>query len=185
MLEGPYYSARMILPEVFKLIGGAGSYLDVGCGPGDWMQVAYKWGCSPILGYDVRTTDGVRVPPRAIYEIKDVLERKTLPPQQFDLVVCVEVAEHIPPEKSQRLVAYLVRAAKSYILFSSAPPGQGPVGPGPNLHCNEQPPEFWEELFARRGFVPDRRISQIVQGFDRIDPWYRTNITAFVPKTGL
>jgi hypothetical protein len=86
---------------------------------------------------------------------------------QADLVVCLEVAEHLPPEAAPVLVDTLCRHGKR-ILFSAAPPGQGGTG-----HLNEQPPAYWAELFARHGY----RYQDIVRHrlSPEVSPWYRHN----------
>ena len=56
-----------------------------------------------------------------------------------DLVVCLEVAEHVPPLSAGDFIASLTRLA-SIILFSAAIPYQGGDG-----HLNEQWPEYWAD----------------------------------------
>ena len=51
-----------------------------------------------------------------------------------ELVCCVEVAEHIRPERSLDLVGTLTRLATRWIYFSAAPPGQLGRGPGSSCH---------------------------------------------------
>jgi hypothetical protein len=67
-----------------------------------------------------------------------------------DLCICVEVAEHIPNQHSELLVAACASAADA-VIFSAAPPGQ--TGQG---HINLQPPAFWNTLFLKNGMHCDR-----------------------------
>lgn len=64
----------------------------------------------------------------------------------FDLALCIEVAEHLPPDRADYLVDLLTSSADT-VFFSAAHPGQGGT-----LHLNEQPREWWLEKFRARGF---------------------------------
>jgi SAM-dependent methyltransferase len=64
-----------------------------------------------------------------------------------DLAYCIEVAEHLPPELGDRLVAF-VAALGPRVLFTAATPGQGGQG-----HVNEQPREYWITRFAGHGMT--------------------------------
>ena len=44
---------------------------------------------------------------------------------QFELVLSLEVAEHVPPEHTAELIERLARATSKYLVFSAARPGQG------------------------------------------------------------
>ncbi len=67
---------------------------------------------------------------------------------RYDLVCCVEVAEHISPSRSEDLVDTLAPLASRWIYFTAAPPGQGGHG-----HINCRPHEEWLAMFAERGWV--------------------------------
>jgi hypothetical protein len=67
---------------------------------------------------------------------------------QFDLVTCVEVAEHIEPHRSDALVQNLCDSAKRFIYFTAdETPGR--------LHINARPHGWWIGAFAERGWVVD------------------------------
>ena len=70
-------------------------------------------------------------------------------PQRYDLIVTIEVLEHIPIADSERVIANLC-AYTDDILFSSTPFDYKEA-----THCNVQPPEYWAERFARHGFYRD------------------------------
>ncbi len=75
----------------------------------------------------------------------------------FDLAYCFEVAEHVPPELGDRLVAFLSGLAPS-VLFSAAQPGQGGHG-----HINEQPADYWISRFAAAGMEFDTGRTKAVR----------------------
>lgn len=64
----------------------------------------------------------------------------------FDLVLSIEVAEHIPRDRHEALFDFLVSRAGRLIVFSGARPGQGGHG-----HVAERPELEWREEFTRRG----------------------------------
>lgn len=69
--------------------------------------------------------------------------------QRYDLIVTIEVLEHIPKAESERAVANLC-AHTDDILFSSSPNDHKEP-----THFNVQPPEYWAEQFALHGFYRD------------------------------
>ncbi|MGD2155988.1 MAG: glycosyltransferase [Anaerolineales bacterium] len=70
-------------------------------------------------------------------------------PQKYDLIVCIEVLEHLHQSESERALVNLCQHTDD-ILFSSTP-----LDYKESTHFNVQPPEYWTELFARKGFLRD------------------------------
>lgn len=68
---------------------------------------------------------------------------------RYDLIVSIEVLEHMPPAAAEAAVANFCRHADD-VLFSSSPTDFGEA-----THVNVRPPEYWAELFARHGFIRD------------------------------
>ena len=68
---------------------------------------------------------------------------------QYDLIVSIEVLEHMPPAAADAAVANFCRHTDD-VLFSSSPTDFGEA-----THVNVRPPEYWAELFARHGFIRD------------------------------
>lgn len=67
----------------------------------------------------------------------------------YDLIVSIEVLEHMPPREGEAAIANCCRHTDD-VLFSSTPSDfREPT------HVNVQPPEYWAELFARHGFYRD------------------------------
>jgi hypothetical protein len=66
---------------------------------------------------------------------------------KYDLVVCVDVLEQVPPADSDRVLENLC-AATDRVLFSSTPFEYAEPALG-NVHA----PEDWSAQFARQGFV--------------------------------
>jgi len=70
-------------------------------------------------------------------------------PQRYDLIVCIEIVEHMPAAESQKAIANLCQHTDD-ILFSSTPFDYKEA-----THFNVQPPEHWSEIFAQHGFFRD------------------------------
>ena len=61
---------------------------------------------------------------------------------KYDLVLSLEVAEHMPPEHIDKLAESLAAATSKYLVFTAARPGQGGTGHVPgSMHSKE----WWRE----------------------------------------
>lgn len=69
--------------------------------------------------------------------------------RQYDLIVCIEVLEHLTPHDAERAIENFCQHSDD-IIFSSTPSDfREPT------HINVQPPEYWVEVFAQNGFFND------------------------------
>src|SRR5258705_2503097 len=120
---------------------------DVGWGPGTWLKAALDFGIFDVFGID-----GVDVPekqflvPPSRRKIQDFTKSWNLG-RRFEVVLCMEVAEHLPKLHASTLIDTLV-IHSDYVVFSAACPGQGG-----QHHVNCQWPAYWQSLFNRRGFA--------------------------------
>lgn len=95
----------------------------------------------------------------------------------FELVICLEVAEHLPPSQADTLVNNLFNHCGEWLYFSAATPGQG----GHN-HLNEQPHEYWIEKIRSRGFEYHLDLSKQLREFAGANTklsWLRDNSMIF------
>jgi glycosyltransferase involved in cell wall biosynthesis len=94
-------------------------------------------------------------------------------PRRYDLIVCIEVLEHMTAADGEKSIANLC-ATTDDILLSSTPFDYQEA-----THFNVQPIEYWAERFAVHGFVRDvdfdaSFITPWAIRFRRtIDPWHR------------
>jgi SAM-dependent methyltransferase len=68
---------------------------------------------------------------------------------RYDLIVCIEVLEHMPPADAQAALSNICRHTDD-VLFSSSPNDVAEA-----THVNVRPPEEWAEAFAREGLLRD------------------------------
>ena len=99
--------------------------------------------------------------------------------RQFDLVLSLEVAEHLPPQCAQILVDSLTRLGP-VIVFSAAIPYQG----GTN-HLNEQWPTYWARFFEDKKYIPVDCIRKRIWQNNKVGLWYAQNLIIFVREDDL
>lgn len=115
-------SANEIVPLVLELIQPK-SVIDVGCGVGAWLSVFRECGIEDILGVDGNWVDKNMLEiPENRFLVFD-LTTPVLMNRHFDLVVSLEVAEHLPSECAEIFIDSLTRLGPT-ILFSAAIPFQ-------------------------------------------------------------
>jgi glycosyltransferase involved in cell wall biosynthesis/SAM-dependent methyltransferase len=147
--------------------------LDLGCGTGTWLRVLQSGGRRQVFGVDIEVVDpaDLEVDPDLILTAD--VGRKLDLHQRYDLVVCLEVAEHIDAQFADTVVDNCVRHA-DLVLFSAALPGQQGFN-----HVNEQPPRYWAERFQRHGYIVLDLIRPLIWDDPQIPVWYRQNMLLF------
>lgn len=155
------------------------SVVDFGCGQGAWLSVWKKLGAQEVAGLDGPYIDRSRLLIEPIDFHPSDLSKPIDLGRRFDLVMSVEVAEHLPESAANTFVDNLVRHGDA-VLFSAALPGQ--LG---EHHVNEQPFEYWRDKFSERGFVLFDPIRPRVQSDLSIEVCYRHNCLLFVHKNKL
>lgn len=172
--EGCQKSAQAVAPfalaRAAEYAGDIMSVVDVGGGEGWWAQAFFDLGVKKAV-----CLDGGRRPASA--EDVEHLTVNLLKPFEvecgYDLAVCLEVAEHLPGEAAPALVDLLTNLAP-VILFSAAMPRQGGTG-----HINCQPPGYWADLFAEKGYGCDGSLRWDIWDHPWVEPWYQSNLLMF------
>jgi hypothetical protein len=123
------------------------SVLDAGCAIGLLVEGLRQRGVE-AWGIDISEYAIQNVSPEIrsccrVASVADPLDR------DYDLIVSIEVLEHMHPPQAQAAIANFCQHSDD-ILFSSTPFDYKEVS-----HFNVQPPEAWAELFARQGFYRD------------------------------
>ena len=154
-------SAMVVVPIVRDLLAPQ-SVLDLGCGQGEWLDA---FGLEDARGIDIAAP---------FQHMRRDLTDPLYLGRTFDLVVCLEVAEHLPVEAADTLVDTIVRHGRT-VMFSAAVPGQEGKG-----HVNCQPHEYWHEKFRERGYAVNDSIRHLIGEAHAVSPWYRNNIFLYI-----
>ncbi len=174
--EGVARSAATVSGLIIDLVAPT-SAVDVGCGTGLWLAALRSKGVTDILGID-----GPWVPreqlaiPEDLFHEHDLARPLTLD-RRFDLALCLETAEHLPPEAAEPLVRALTELAP-VVVFSAAIPEQRGEG-----HINLQWPHYWIDLFAARGYRCSTVLRERLWNAETVDVWYRQNILCFAAES--
>jgi glycosyltransferase involved in cell wall biosynthesis/SAM-dependent methyltransferase len=167
---------RQPAERIAKWISSAlppGTVLDIGCGPGTYVDALRTFGIS-ARGIDVddRVNGREHLKYQSLFDLTDA--------DKADTVVCLEVAEHIDESAADLVAAQVARCVKRTLIWTAAQPGQGGIG-----HINCQPREYWEKKLVDQGLVRNRELETcmlefIVQGPHMI--WFRNNVMLFERK---
>ena len=176
--HGSRQSADQIVPLAIELAKPK-SVVDVGCGVGTWLAAFAGHGITDVYGIDGDYVERNRL---QISENRFRAHDLSAPirlDRRFDLVLCLEVAEHLAEEHAATLIDSLVNLGP-VVLFSAAIPYQGGTH-----HVNEQWPEYLARHFAAKGYVPVDCIRMKVWQNDSVEWWYAQNILLYVERAFL
>ncbi len=122
--------------------------LDVGCAKGFLVEHLRDNGVEAF---------GIDISPYAISLVREdirpychVASGKDPLSRKFDLITCIEMAEHMPEAEACAMIAEIC-AHTDQIIFSSTPDGLDDP-----THINIHPADYWIALFQQQGFFPDR-----------------------------
>jgi SAM-dependent methyltransferase len=144
-------------PEWLQFFGGIAekivreinprSVLDAGCAIGFLVEALRERGVE-AFGVDISEYAIGKVPPdlQSYCRLGSVTDPL---PRTYDLIVCIEILEHLAPQDAERAVENFCQHSDD-VLFSSTPTDYKEA-----THFNVQPPEYWAELFAHHGFLRD------------------------------
>lgn len=158
--------------SLISLVEDLDSIVDFGCGDASYAKAINLM----YPGKEVKAFDGnpnVEIITRGFGSRLDLTEEFYLD-RQFDLVISLEVAEHIPPQFESVFIQNLILHTKSYLLLSWAIPGQGGKG-----HVNEQSNEYVISLFDNLGFSHLKEVSQNLRDSITNCPWFKNTLFLF------
>ncbi|MFC2149064.1 class I SAM-dependent methyltransferase [Candidatus Auribacterota bacterium] len=173
--ERSLLSAKEIVPMVLKLVKPA-SVIDLGCGEGIWLSVFRDSGVEDIRGVDGAWIDKKRlnIPEERFveFDLKDPYRTD----RRFDLVVSLEVAEHLPVESAETLIESLTGLGPVILFSASIPFSEG------EQHLNEQWQDYWVCLFRERGYEVIDCLRKKIWNIENVEYWYAQNMFLFVKK---
>ena len=144
------------------------SVLDIGCRSGAYLKYFASRGAKRIKGVDSFEREARYL---QLDEYVQVDLGKPLGlAQTFDLVICVEVIQHIPAQSECTLISSIAQHARERIVFSGAQAGQPGAG-----HINGRPISHWLDLFASAGWYPCLFDSLALRSLSTF-PWFRSNL---------
>ena len=171
--RGAIRSAENILSFLYDNLK-FNTIVDFGCGTGCWISVARKRFNTKVLGVDFHNCTNLLIDENE-YMCAD-LTKPLYFECSFDLVISLEVAEHIEELNTNIYLDNLCSAGKR-ILFSAALPRQGGTG-----HVNEKQLSYWVEQFAYREYFALDVIRPYFWDCEDVEIWYRNNSMLFVDK---
>jgi len=166
-LEG----AQAAIPYMLGTLGThvPTSVLDVGCGIGKWLKALEDHGITHVYGIDgVDIPEGDLLVSRSKFQVVDLRTEWRLP-QRYDLIICMEVAEHLEEQYAESLVRTICLHSDRAV-FSAACPGQE----GQN-HVNCQWPQYWQAKFNKCGYSCCDEVRWKMWPCETIEPYYRQN----------
>jgi len=146
------------------------SLLDVGCGTGTWLRAALDMGIERVQGID-----GVKLESADLHVDESLIRHCDFREawninERYDVVLCLEVAEHLEAQHAFAFVQKLT-VCSDRIIFSAANPWQ--LG---QHHVNCQWPAYWQGLFNQCGFACRDSLRWKIWDVAEIEPWYRQNV---------
>jgi 2-polyprenyl-3-methyl-5-hydroxy-6-metoxy-1,4-benzoquinol methylase len=150
------------------------SVFDVGCGMGIYLNEFARIG-KDVLGCEF-SADALALSQKKYTIFQADATKPITLNRNYDLLICFEVAEHICKRFSKQLVSNCVNNGER-ILFTAAPVGQGGVG-----HINEQPYQFWINLFEAAGFSLNTDLSEQMKTdmkSENVVSWIANNLMFF------
>ena len=142
--------------------------IDIGCGNGDYTRMLKS------VGYDCKGYDGSPLTPEISGGLCGVMDFSVpVDVGKYDLVLSLEVGEHIPAEYEQVFLDNVVNASNEQIILSWAIEGQGGTG-----HVNCRNNDYIIKEMEKRGFAYDADLSDWLR-IHSVFPWFQNTIMVF------
>jgi hypothetical protein len=138
--------------------------IDFGCGCGKLLSM---FGIDDVIGINGDWPENLQINSLHVLNLSNLNSW----PMKYDLVISLEVAEHLPKFSAYNFIKTLISAASGPVMFSAAVPGQGGI-----FHINEQPHKYWHEKFAKHDYKPLDIIRPVIKDKKSVPFWYRENI---------
>jgi len=142
--------------------------IDYGSGDGWWSHSFKSIGSDTCFAVELDEIAKDHTPEDVYFLQHDLREPLNDLLRTFDLVICLEVAEHLPKQAAHNaLLATLAKSTGHLLLFSAAQPGQPGTG-----HINPQPQSYWIEAMEKWPYIKlsSERTAAARTAFERIVP---------------
>lgn len=135
------------------------SVLEFGCGPGYYCKLWSDNDIKYVHGIEPEQMDqSCFINDNCKQFIYNIITQQPEPEgilPSYDLIVSIEVMEHINREHHSKIFDYFISKSPSTIVFSAATPGQKGTG---HIACREE--EDWRNEFIERGMLFDEKQTQ-------------------------
>lgn len=170
-------SAMKILYDHFK----PNSVIDIGCANGVHLKAFKKLGVQRLFGIEgtkhwapyIEKNHGEN------YKILDLRNPFDGSLDQFELVMCLEVLEHLEKQYAKQAVKNILSLGKTFCISAC------PISGGFH-HFNPQPREYWIRVFGKLGAEYCKEESEELQesfGNIRCSGWFKNSLKIFRIKT--
>jgi 2-polyprenyl-3-methyl-5-hydroxy-6-metoxy-1,4-benzoquinol methylase len=170
----------------YMLTGAIGTYFDppesvadLGCGLGEYCKVLNAYGWPVLHGFE--GTKGIHSialwKSIFIMDLSLPLENLTgceMFKHKYDFVLCLEVGEHIPPEREQVFIDNICFFANKDIVLSWAVPGQYSASGHVNCRSND----YVISELAKRGYILDNDMTKKLRKAAYFN-WFENTIMVF------
>jgi len=151
------------------------TFVDFGAGDGWWSHSFKQAGAENCYAIELDEIAAEHMTDD-IYFLQHDLRKPLFDCGLADLVMCLEVAEHLPRQDAiNSLLPSLVKSTSNVLMFSAAAPGQEGTG-----HINLQDQMYWIHQFERHSYIKldGNRTATARKAFERIVP----EGLAFLPR---
>lgn len=159
--------------EIWRLIENENSTVyDIGAGPGFYSRFLSQR-CMHVQAFDVMPNYYLQLYPVQSADVSKHLGWIG----RSDVVLCLEVGEHIEAEHEATVLNNICNSAKNKIILSWAIPGQGGFG-----HVNCQPNDYIIEQMEWLGWAYNEQQSTHLRGHCSACSWFENTLMVFDRK---
>ena len=156
VLDAELPSAKTMVNTIYNELEMPKSFLDIGCGPGHFSNEIKRLGKNSVCvtAIDISKQAKKFIEPNINFIQYDLRMHLDLS-KKFDVVLCLEVIEHIEEEYENILCESIVRHVGKYLIITVAQPNQRALG-----HVNLKSLKYWIRKFESFGLIYKNDLSE-------------------------